>query len=81
VLIVRNLPLPGENQIYQIWLVKPDGGRVSAGLFLPEVGQSYTTKAILPAQPFSIFVGLGVTVEPAGGSEAPTGERVFKVDF
>ena len=81
VLIVRNLPLPGENQIYQIWLVKPDGGRVSAGLFRPESRGSYTTQPISATGSFSDYLGIGVTVEPAGGSEAPTGERLFKVDF
>lgn len=81
VLIAQNIPELSQNQTYQIWLIQPDGGRVSAGLFRPERGQSYTTQAILPDEPFSIYVGLGVTVEPANGSEAPTGERVFRVDF
>jgi anti-sigma-K factor RskA len=81
VLIAQHLPQLKENQIYQIWLVQGDGDRVSAGLFRPESGELYTTKAIAPAQTFSDFVGIGVTVEPAGGSDHPTGERVFKVDF
>ncbi|HEY5728915.1 MAG TPA: anti-sigma factor [Anaerolineales bacterium] len=81
VLVTQNLPPLSENQIYQIWLVKPDGGRDSAGLFSPESGQSYTTQNISTSQPFSDYLGIGVTVEPAGGSDAPTGERVFKVDF
>lgn len=81
ILIAQNLPALTENQIYQIWLVKPDGGRVSAGLFRPESGQSYTTKAILPTQSLSNYLGIGVTVEPAGGSDKPTGARIFKVDF
>jgi anti-sigma-K factor RskA len=81
VLILQNLPLPARNQVYQIWLVKPDGGRVSAGLFLPEGGRSYTTQTISSTGSFSDYLGIGVTVEPAGGSDAPTGERVFKVDF
>lgn len=81
VLIAQNLPVLTEDQIYQIWLIQPDGGRVSAGLFSPESGQLYTTKAILPTQSFSNYLGIGVTVEPAGGSDHPTGERIFKVDF
>jgi len=81
ILVAQNVPALAQNQTYQIWLVKPDGGRVSAGLFRPESGASYTTKAISSPQSFSDFVGLGVTVEPAGGSDAPTGERLFKVDF
>lgn len=81
VLVARDLPGLSENQIYQIWLVKPDGGRDSAGLFRPEIGQPYTTQAIQISQPLSSYLGIGVTVEPANGSDAPTGERVFKVDF
>jgi anti-sigma-K factor RskA len=81
VLIVRNLPQLGDENIYQIWLVEENGGRVSAGLFRPESGQTYTTRAILPSQSLADYLGIGVTVEPAGGSVAPTGERVFKVDF
>jgi anti-sigma-K factor RskA len=81
VLIVQNLPVPEKDKTYQIWLIKPDGGRVSAGLFRPETGMSYTTQPISSSGSFSDYLGIGVTVEPAGGSDAPTGERVLKVDF
>jgi anti-sigma-K factor RskA len=81
VLIAQNVPALAQSQTYQIWLIKPDGGRDSAGLFHPESGQPYTTKSILPVQSFSNYLGIGVTVEPAGGSNIPTGERLFKVDF
>lgn len=81
VFVAQDLPPLSESQIYQIWLVKPDGGRDSAGLFRPTGGLSYTTQSIRTTQPFSSYVGIGVTVEPAGGSDAPTGERIFKVDF
>ena len=80
-LIVWNMPELPENQTYQIWLIDPQGGRVSAGLFRPEGEQAYTTQIVFPKQSLSHFTGMGVTVEPAGGSEAPTGERIFKVDF
>ena len=81
VLIVQNLPQLTENQTYQIWLVKSDGGRDTGGLFRPESGQTYTTKVILSPQSISNYMRIGVTVEPAGGSDAPTGERVFRVEF
>jgi anti-sigma-K factor RskA len=80
-LIVWNMPELPENQTYQIWLIDPQGGRVSAGIFRPESDQAYTTQIVFPQQSFSSFTGIGVTVEPAGGSEAPTGQRVFRVDF
>lgn len=81
VLIVRDLPSLSEDQVYQAWLIDPQGGRVSAGLFRPEADQPFTTEAVFSNQDLSMFVGLGVTVEPAGGSDQPTGTRVFKVDF
>ena len=81
VLIAEHLPQLEPNQTYQIWLVSSDGDRTSAGLFRPESGQVYTAKAIIPTQMFSDFVGIGVTVEPAGGSTHPTGKRLFRVDF
>lgn len=81
VLIVKNLPMPQKDKTYQIWLVRPDGGRESAGVFRPEGGGSYTTQLISATGSFSDYLGIGVTVEPAGGSDAPTGERVLKVDF
>ncbi len=79
-LILGDLPALADDQVYQIWLAKPGGGRDSGGLFRPESGQSYTTK-IISAQMLSNYLGMGVTVEPAGGSPAPTGERLFRVDF
>lgn len=81
VLIARNLPPLDENRVYQIWLIEPDQERVSAGLFRPEGSDTYTIKVLAPSQPLTDFMGIGVTIEPAGGSDAPTGERVLKVDF
>lgn len=81
VLVARDLPTLTESQIFQIWLVRPDGGRDSAGLFRSKTGQAYTTQTIQVLQPLSNYLGIGVTVEPASGSDTPTGERVFKVDF
>lgn len=81
ILIVQDLPPLPETQSYQIWLIQPDGKRISAGLFRPTSDELYTAQMIVPSQPFTSFIGLGVTIEPAGGSEAPTGQRIFKVDF
>jgi anti-sigma-K factor RskA len=80
-LVAWNLPQLSAQQIYQIWLIEPSGQRVSAGLFRPQIGSPYTTEPILSKQNLSNFVGIGVTVEPGGGSDQPTGPRVFKVDF
>ncbi len=80
-LVMWHLPELSDNQTYQAWLIQPDGQRVSAGIFRPQADESYTTKPVYPKQALSNFVGIGVTVEPAGGSDQPTGQRIFKVDF
>jgi len=80
-LVMWHLPELGDEQTYQAWLIEPDGNRVSAGLFHPQENTSYTTHPVYAKQDLANFVGIGVTVEPAGGSEQPTGQRVFKVDF
>lgn len=80
-LIVWNMPELQEDQTYQVWLIDPQGGRIGAGIFNSQSDQPYTTQVIFSDQGFSNYVGIGVTVEPAGGSDQPTGERVLKVDF
>ena len=80
-IIVWNMPQLQENQTYQIWLIDPHGNRINAGIFHPDPGQSFTTASIMSANDLSNFVGIGVTIEPSGGSDHPTGSRIFKVDF
>lgn len=70
-----------EAHAYQIWLIQPDGQRVSGGLFKPEPGQTFAYAVLSPPRPFSDFAGLGVTVEPKGGSPGPTTPRVFGTTF
>ncbi len=80
-LVMWHLPTLPQDQTYQIWLIEPNGHRISAGLFRSQEDTSYTTQPVFSKQALSDFAGIGVTVEPAGGSEQPTGPRVFKVDF
>lgn len=80
-IVVWNMPQLQEDQTYQIWLIDPQGDRTSAGIFRPDPGQALTTTSITSTNNLSDFVGIGVTVEPAGGSDHPTGSRIFKVDF
>jgi anti-sigma-K factor RskA len=80
-LVMWHLPELGDDQTYQAWLIEPDGKRVSAGVFLPQENTAYTTHPVYAKQDLADFVGVGVTVEPAGGSEQPTGPRLFMVSF
>jgi len=79
--IIWDLPKLPKDETYQIWLTDRQGNRISSGLFLSDGEEPYTTKIVYPKQSLSDFTAVGVTVEPAGGSAQPTGERIFKVDF
>ena len=81
VLILRGLPSITDDQTYQVWLIASNEERTSAGLLRPQVDQPFIAEAIHSMQELSNFVGIGMTIEPAGGSDHPTGEQVFRVDY
>jgi anti-sigma-K factor RskA len=80
-LVVWNLPELDANQTYQAWLIDSQGERTSAAVFHPGPNEPFTSIPIISPGELSNFTGVGVTVEPAGGSNQPTGARVFKVDY
>ena len=67
--VANDLPDPGVDRTYQLWLIDDDGPR-SAGTFRPEDGQ--TTVVLEGTAEIGLVVGL--TVEPEGGSPQPTGD-------
>ena len=74
-LCVYAMPQLGPGRIYQAWLVE-DGQRTSAGTF--DVNRDgYGVLLISATKPVSDYQQLGITVEPAGGSLAPTTPRVL----
>lgn len=81
VLVLWYLPPLEVGKTYQIWLIDADGNRTSGGLFIPSDDRDYTTAKVESPLPIRQFVGLGVTIEPEGGSEGPTGPRVLGVDL
>ncbi len=81
VLVLWNLPELEEDQIYQIWLINEQGEKISAGLFNSSNEQGYTTASVQSSIPIGQFVAMGVTIEPSGGSEQPTGSRVLVVEL
>ncbi len=81
VLYVWGVEPPPPGQAYQAWLIRPDGSRVSAGLFRASAeGEGVWILLGAPA-PLQEFVGFGVTIEPETGSPGPTGPRVMGADF
>jgi anti-sigma-K factor RskA len=69
VLVASDMPAPPPGKDYQMWLDLPGRGMVSAGL-LPH-GSSATLTYVLQGDA-SRATAAGMTVEPAGGSAAPT---------
>lgn len=74
-IIVDQLPQLEPDQQYQLWLIQ-DGERTSGAVFsVDDDGyRGIQIESPIPLQEYSAF---GVTIEPAGGSPNPTGERVL----
>src|SRR5262245_5917105 len=74
VFTASNLPPLPAGRVYQLWVVTKDPAPLSAGLLTPDaqggVNETISTPPDIP-QP----VALAVTIEPAGGVPAPTGEK------
>ena len=78
-LVVDGLPKLGEEQAYQLWLIRGDE-RTSGGVFsVAENG--YGALKLWPEEPLSDYSAFGITIEPAEGSASPTGERVLAGEF
>jgi len=81
VMYVWGLPPPSEDQAYQAWLVDAQGQRLSGGLLTFSADPGFGWLRIEAPNPIAEFSSLGVTLEPAGGSAAPTGPRVLLADL
>jgi anti-sigma-K factor RskA len=74
-LIVQGLPtLPSGHQ-YQLWLVQ-GGKRVSGAVFSVNA-YGYASVWVKSSAPLIQFNQFGITIEPSGGSTAPTGPKVL----
>jgi anti-sigma-K factor RskA len=74
-LCVYGMPALPADKTYQLWLIK-DGQRDNGGLFRVSK-DGFGLLVIRPNRPLSDYSAVGVTVEPAGGSPAPTSPRVL----
>ncbi|WP_435199878.1 anti-sigma factor [Janibacter sp. GS2] len=75
VLQVEGVPDPAEGRTYQAWLRDDDGAMISAGLM------TSTDSPMVLKGDVDAATGVGVTVEPAGGSPEPTSDPVALVEF
>jgi anti-sigma-K factor RskA len=74
-LVVNKMKSLQPGQVYQVWLIRYNM-RESGGTFTVDPAGSALVRLSAP-QAFSRYTDLGVTVEPAGGSPAPTSPRVI----
>ncbi|MEE1842830.1 anti-sigma factor [Streptomyces sp. NPDC093108] len=71
VFVVSKMAAPPRGKVYQLWFA--DGGKMRpAGLMDPDRG----SQAVLMQGGVDGASGIGITVEPAGGSEQPTSAPV-----
>ena len=73
VFVANQLPQPIQDQVYELWLISPQGPR-PAGLFRP--GEHGRIVEVLTAEPSDLKAG-AVTVEPEGGSTQPTSDPLL----
>ena len=71
VFVGQNLPPLDPGKTYQLWIVPTSGPPLDAGIFAPDsAGAASLTNALnVPS-----FKAVAVTLEPAGGVPAPTGD-------
>jgi len=74
-LVVDQMPPLKDNQDYQLWLIK-SGIRTSGGVF-HSYADGYGVLWIHSDEPLISFEEIGVTVEPSGGSPAPSGDKII----
>lgn len=78
VLFVSGLPQLDEDEAYQLWFLDEAGTPVSGGTFLPQPDGSARLLVRGGEVVGSGLAGMAITIEPAGGSQTPTGETVLQ---
>lgn len=82
VLRLASLPPITPEETFQMWLIDQDGVRTSGGLFQAEAAERMLYVRVPLQRPINAYRGVGVSLEPAGGSpyaDQPTGPRVLSV--
>jgi hypothetical protein len=75
-LVVADMPVLPPDRTYQLWFVTEDANQVSATTFDVDEDGGATVPVDVPDE-IGGYHGCGVTEEPAGGSDWPTGDDVL----
>ena len=78
VIIAEDMPAAPEGKDFQVWYQNPEGAMVSAGLMPHEAKP--TVSMVLNGDA-SKFNGVGITIEPTGGSPEPTSDPIALIEF
>lgn len=78
--VARQFPEAPPGSAYQIWLNRPDGRRISPGVFTVDAEGSGALVFTI-AEPLEDFESVGVTAEPMGGSPGPTTDPIVRGDL
>jgi len=76
VLYAFGLPKPPEGHVYQLWLMK--GGMHRSGGIIRVTPEGHAIHYIQTSEPISEFASFGITLEPASGSQDPTGSKILE---
>lgn len=77
VLVAREMQPAPSGRVYQLWLQDPAGQMISAGLM---DGGAETSTVVLKGNA-NAATAVGITIEPKGGSPAPTSAPIAVFDF
>lgn len=75
--VVDELPMLEPEQEYQLWLLGADHPAAAALFSVDELG--YGGSRVQAPRPIFDYSSAEITIEPAGGSDYPTGEAVLMV--
>jgi predicted anti-sigma-YlaC factor YlaD len=76
--VKATLPPPPAGHVYELWLQRPDGKMARAGVVSDVAG---VRNGVVLDGDAATATGVGITVEPEGGSDAPTTPPVALVSF
>lgn len=75
ILVMAGLAALPDDQTYQLWLIPGDGAPVPSGFLAVAEGVRARQTITIPGDALA-YAAVGISIEPAGGSPAPTGPIV-----
>ena len=79
VLVISGLDQLEAGKTYQVWLIDASGPKSAGLLSVDSKGQAVLI--VTSGETIGSFQSLGISVEPNGGSQQPTGEIVVLSDL